>query len=132
MRRIVHPIEGRGLIRSCIRSDNALPGPAEHASPQRRRSHVEGGAAGPLYLSASMTTTSTARQATASTFARGGRRGERGRRQLVESDGDRAVSVLVVDDSRIFRRGMTRAVQRHDGLELAGEADSGEDRKSVV
>jgi DNA-binding NarL/FixJ family response regulator len=37
-----------------------------------------------------------------------------------------AVSVLVVDDSRVFRRGMARAVQGHAGLSLAGEADSGE------
>jgi DNA-binding NarL/FixJ family response regulator len=44
----------------------------------------------------------------------------------VEHDRDRAATVLVVDDNRIFRRGMARAVQRHEGLELAGEADSGE------
>jgi DNA-binding NarL/FixJ family response regulator len=37
-----------------------------------------------------------------------------------------AVSVLVVDDSPVFRRGMGRAVQMHAGLELAGEADGGE------
>jgi DNA-binding NarL/FixJ family response regulator len=35
-----------------------------------------------------------------------------------------AVSVLVVDDSPVFRRGMVRAVQSHAGLALAGEADS--------
>jgi DNA-binding NarL/FixJ family response regulator len=35
------------------------------------------------------------------------------------------VSVLVVDDSRVFRRGMARAVQSQSGLELAGEVDSG-------
>jgi DNA-binding NarL/FixJ family response regulator len=35
------------------------------------------------------------------------------------------VSVLVVDDSTIFRRGMARAVQGHAGLELVGEADGG-------
>jgi DNA-binding NarL/FixJ family response regulator len=36
-----------------------------------------------------------------------------------------AVSVLVVDDSPVFRRGMARAVQAHTGLELVGEAGSG-------
>jgi DNA-binding NarL/FixJ family response regulator len=44
----------------------------------------------------------------------------------VGGDSDRPVTVLVVDDNRIFRRGLTRAVQTHDGLRLAGEADSGE------
>jgi DNA-binding NarL/FixJ family response regulator len=44
----------------------------------------------------------------------------------VEGENRRVVSVLVVDDNRVFRRGMARAVQGHDGLELAGEADSGE------
>jgi DNA-binding NarL/FixJ family response regulator len=72
-----------------------------------------------------MTTTPTAPQATASEFARGGRRGDRGRRQLVEG-GDRAVTVIVVDDNDVFRRGMVRAVERHADLELAGEADCGE------
>ena len=38
----------------------------------------------------------------------------------------RPVGVLVVDDSLVFRTGMTRAVQACDGLELVGEADSGE------
>jgi DNA-binding NarL/FixJ family response regulator len=37
-----------------------------------------------------------------------------------------SVSVLVVDDSPVFRRGMGRAVQGHAGLELIGEADGGE------
>jgi two-component system, NarL family, invasion response regulator UvrY len=32
----------------------------------------------------------------------------------------------VVDDSTVFRRGMARAVETHAGLELVGEADSGE------
>jgi DNA-binding NarL/FixJ family response regulator len=41
------------------------------------------------------------------------------------ADGQRAVRVLVVDDSPVFRRGMARAVQIHAGLELAGEAGSG-------
>jgi DNA-binding NarL/FixJ family response regulator len=72
-----------------------------------------------------MTTTPTAPKATASTFARGGRRGEVGRRQLAEGDRDHAVTVLVVDDNQVFRRGMVRAVERHAGLELVGEADSG-------
>jgi DNA-binding NarL/FixJ family response regulator len=37
-----------------------------------------------------------------------------------------SVGVLVVDDSRVFRRGMARAVRVHAGLELIGEADGGE------
>lgn len=37
-----------------------------------------------------------------------------------------SVSVLVVDDSPVFRRGMGRAVQVHAGLELIGEADGGQ------
>ena len=36
------------------------------------------------------------------------------------------VGVLVVDDSPVFRRGMSRAVRIHAGLELVGEADGGE------
>ena len=72
-----------------------------------------------------MTTTPTVLQASASTFARGGRRGDRGRRLLVDgSDGE--VTVLVVDDNDVFRRGMVRAVERHAEMELAGEADGGE------
>jgi DNA-binding NarL/FixJ family response regulator len=38
----------------------------------------------------------------------------------------RPVRVLVVDDSRVFRTGMARAVQACDGMELLGEADCGE------
>jgi DNA-binding NarL/FixJ family response regulator len=38
----------------------------------------------------------------------------------------RPVGVLVVDDSLVFRTGMTRAVQACAGLELLGEADGGE------
>ena len=38
----------------------------------------------------------------------------------------RSVSVLVVDDSKVFRRGMGRAVEIHAGLELIGEAGGGE------
>jgi DNA-binding NarL/FixJ family response regulator len=38
----------------------------------------------------------------------------------------RPVSVLVVDDSPVFRRGMSRTIQAHVGLELAGDADGGE------
>jgi two-component system, NarL family, nitrate/nitrite response regulator NarL len=37
-----------------------------------------------------------------------------------------SVGVLVVDDSPVFRRGMSRAVGLHAGLELVGEADGGE------
>jgi DNA-binding NarL/FixJ family response regulator len=44
----------------------------------------------------------------------------------VEGENRRVVRVLVVDDNRVFRRGMVRAVQGHDGLELVGEADCGE------
>jgi DNA-binding NarL/FixJ family response regulator len=40
--------------------------------------------------------------------------------------GSGSVSVLVVDDSPVFRRGMGRAIEVHDGLELVGEADGGE------
>jgi DNA-binding NarL/FixJ family response regulator len=69
-----------------------------------------------------MTTTPTALQASASTFARGGRRGDRGRRLLAEG----SVTVLVVDDNDVFRRGMVRAVERDAGMQLAGEADGGE------
>jgi two-component system nitrate/nitrite response regulator NarL len=43
-----------------------------------------------------------------------------------------SVSVLVVDDSPVFRRGMGRAVQTHAGLELVGEADSGESALHAV
>jgi DNA-binding NarL/FixJ family response regulator len=42
------------------------------------------------------------------------------------SAGRRSVSVLVVDDSPVFRRGMGRAVAIHAGLDLVGEADCGE------
>src|SRR3954447_15105595 len=38
----------------------------------------------------------------------------------------RPVGVVVVDDSRVFRTGMARAVQACDGMELLGEADGGE------
>jgi two-component system nitrate/nitrite response regulator NarL len=37
-----------------------------------------------------------------------------------------SVGVLVVDDSPVFRRGMSRAVGLHSGLALVGEADGGE------
>jgi DNA-binding NarL/FixJ family response regulator len=57
---------------------------------------------------------------------------ERGRRQLVVGDRDRAVTVLVVDDNQVFRRGLVRAVQGHDGLRLAGEADSGESALGAI
>ena len=38
---------------------------------------------------------------------------------------DRQVGVLVVDDSLVFRTGMTRAVQACADMELVGEADGG-------
>ena len=41
-------------------------------------------------------------------------------------EGGRPVGVLVVDDSLVFRTGMTRAVQACVGMELLGEADGGE------
>jgi two-component system nitrate/nitrite response regulator NarL len=37
-----------------------------------------------------------------------------------------SVGVLVVDDSPVFLRGMSRAVAIHAGLELVGEVDGGE------
>jgi DNA-binding NarL/FixJ family response regulator len=40
--------------------------------------------------------------------------------------GGRPVGVLVVDDSLVFRTGMTRAVQACDDMALLGEADGGE------
>jgi DNA-binding NarL/FixJ family response regulator len=40
--------------------------------------------------------------------------------------------VLVVDDSLVFRTGMTRAVQACQGLELLGEADNGEDALRLI
>jgi CheY-like chemotaxis protein len=42
------------------------------------------------------------------------------------------VGVLVVDDSRVFRTGMVRAVQAFDGLELLGEADNGEEALEAI
>lgn len=39
--------------------------------------------------------------------------------------GERTLGVLVVDDSAVFRTGMSRAVQACDGLRLIGEADGG-------
>jgi two-component system, NarL family, nitrate/nitrite response regulator NarL len=43
-----------------------------------------------------------------------------------DARGARSVGVLVVDDSLVFRTGMTRAVQACAGMELIGEAESGE------
>jgi DNA-binding NarL/FixJ family response regulator len=40
--------------------------------------------------------------------------------------GERALRVLVVDDSAVFRTGMSRAVQACDGLRLIGEAGGGQ------
>jgi len=42
------------------------------------------------------------------------------------AEGDRTVGVLVVDDSLVYRTGMSRAVQACAGMELLGEADGGE------
>jgi DNA-binding NarL/FixJ family response regulator len=56
------------------------------------------------------------------TTTAGSRRGSTGR---AGGDG-RPVRVLVVDDSLLFRTGMARAVCACDGMELVGEADSGE------
>ncbi|MEA2250519.1 MAG: two-component system, NarL family, nitrate/nitrite response regulator NarL [Solirubrobacteraceae bacterium] len=63
---------------------------------------------------------------------RGGGNGEGPRRSRAATDvpaervgGHGPVSVLVVDDSRMFRRGMVRAVEFCAGLSLAGEADGG-------
>jgi DNA-binding NarL/FixJ family response regulator len=52
-------------------------------------------------------------------------------RSLRESTGraaedGRPVGVLVIDDSLVYRTGMSRAVQACDGMELLGEADGGE------
>jgi DNA-binding NarL/FixJ family response regulator len=52
-------------------------------------------------------------------------------RSLRESTGraaqdGRPVGVLVVDDSLVYRTGMSRAVQACAGMELVGEADGGE------
>jgi DNA-binding NarL/FixJ family response regulator len=52
----------------------------------------------------------------------GSHRGSIGR----DTEGARPVGVLVVDDSLVFRTGMTRAVQACEGLTLLGEADGGE------
>ena len=49
-------------------------------------------------------------------------RGSAGR----DTEGTRPVGVLVVDDSLVYRTGMTRAVQACEGMELLGEADGGE------
>ena len=48
------------------------------------------------------------------------------RSQSQASGGTGSVGVLVVDDSLVFRTGMTRAVRAHDGMVLIGEADGGE------
>jgi DNA-binding NarL/FixJ family response regulator len=46
--------------------------------------------------------------------------------------GDRALGVLVVDDSAVFRTGMSRAVEACDGLRLLGEADGGKDALRAI
>jgi YesN/AraC family two-component response regulator len=58
-------------------------------------------------------------------------------RSLEESAGPAArrsspVGVLVVDDSLIFRTGMTRAVQACEGLALLGEAGDGETALALI
>ena len=40
--------------------------------------------------------------------------------------GQAPVTVVVVDDSHVFRRGMVRAIEACEGLVLVGEADGGE------
>ena len=47
-------------------------------------------------------------------------------------EGTRPVGVLVVDDSLVFRTGMTRAVQACEGMELLGEADGGHEAVRAV
>jgi DNA-binding NarL/FixJ family response regulator len=44
----------------------------------------------------------------------------------------RPVRVLVVDDSLVFRTGMTRAVQACPEMELLGEADGGESALEAI
>ena len=70
-----------------------------------------------------MTTTPEAPSVTDHIFAGGPVEDVTGRRQLAVEGAP--VTVLVVDDSPVFRRGMTRAVQTHAGLHLIGEASSG-------
>jgi DNA-binding NarL/FixJ family response regulator len=48
------------------------------------------------------------------------------------ADGRRPVGVLVVDDSLVFRTGMTRAVQACEGLELLGEAGDGQTALALI
>jgi DNA-binding NarL/FixJ family response regulator len=47
-------------------------------------------------------------------------------------EGGRPVGVLVVDDSVVFRTGMTRAVQACEGLELLGEAGDGQTALALI
>jgi two-component system, NarL family, nitrate/nitrite response regulator NarL len=57
---------------------------------------------------------------------RDARRGGRSTESAAQASGrNGSVGVLVVDDSPVFRRGMSRAVRVHAGLELIGEADGG-------
>jgi DNA-binding NarL/FixJ family response regulator len=46
--------------------------------------------------------------------------------------GERTIGVLVVDDSIVFRTGMTRAVQACAEMELLGEADGGESALEAI
>jgi CheY-like chemotaxis protein len=45
---------------------------------------------------------------------------------------ERPAGVLVVDDSRVFRTGMVRAVRACPGLELLGEAEDGEEALEAI
>jgi DNA-binding NarL/FixJ family response regulator len=59
-----------------------------------------------------------------------------GRRDTARPDAggrrDGPVGVLVVDDSRVFRTGMVRAVQACTGLRLLGEAEDGEEALEAI
>jgi two-component system, NarL family, response regulator LiaR len=46
--------------------------------------------------------------------------------------GERTIGVLVVDDSLVFRTGMTRAVEACSEMELVGEADGGESALEAI
>jgi DNA-binding NarL/FixJ family response regulator len=48
------------------------------------------------------------------------------------AESGRPVGVLVVDDSLVFRTGMTRAVQACEGLALLGEAGDGETALALI
>jgi len=63
--------------------------------------------------------------------------GAAGARRTAPAEGwqpsaERPVGVLVVDDSRVFRTGMVRAVRACPGLELLGEAGDGEEALEAI